>query len=478
MNKTATNYIYNLSYQIMLVIVPIITIPYLSRVLGADGIGLYSYSNSITMYFSLIGNLGINLYGQRQIAYEKDDIKRRTACFYELVILRISASLISIFTYILFCMFVVNESELQELLLVQLIVIASSLIDISWFFQGLEDFKVTATRSMLVKIITVILIFTFIKNQDDLLLYTIIISGSTFLGNLVLLTKVKKNIVKIHKADLNVKRHIKPVFKLFLPQIASSVHTILDKSMIGYLSINSEVAFYQQTQKIINVLLSISTALNTVLMPKISNLKANNSTAEIKRFMAISIRYILLITCPLTIGTIVIAEDFVPVFFGAEFQPAVIVMQVMAVLMIIIGLSNTIGVQYLVPMGRQDEFTRSILLGTAFNVILNYFLIIKIGALGATISTVIAEIIITLYQYYRARNDLKSINIISMLAKYLLLSIGMGIPTYWIGTFGIPVIPRIIAQVLSGVIVYLILLIITKDKFVNYILNWRNKYEV
>ena len=224
------NYIYNVLYQFLAILIPVITTPYLSRVLGAEKIGIYSYTLSIVTYFILFGSLGVAMYGQREIAYVQDDVKKRSVIFYEIVIMRlITLSLSLLLFYISFCL----KGDYTFYYRILILELVANMLDISWFFNGLEEFKKTVTRNTIVKLISLLSIFLFVKKPTDLYIYFIIYVLSTFLGNLSLWFYLKKYIKKVPIKELKIFRHIKPAILLFIPQVAIQVYTLLDKTMLG-----------------------------------------------------------------------------------------------------------------------------------------------------------------------------------------------------------------------------------------------------
>ena len=281
MNKVIKNYLYNLSYQLLLIVLPIITTPYVSRVLGAEAIGTYAYTNSITQYFILFGCIGLNLYGQREIAYRQNNIGERNRVFCELVFLRTVTIIISL---IVFYITFAREGQYAYIFIIQIMDIIASIFDVSWFFQGMEDFKKTVLRNFLARIVCVSLIFMFVKSSADLPLYVLFYSITLLLGNISMWFYIPKYIKRNDVKNLNIQRHIKPAVMLFLPQIASSLYTLLDKTMIGLITDNnSEVAYYEQSQIIIKTVLTLLTSLSTAMMPRIANLFATDDMETVKK---------------------------------------------------------------------------------------------------------------------------------------------------------------------------------------------------
>lgn len=470
MKKSITkNYIYNLIYQVVVLILPLITAPYISRVLGAENIGIYSYTISIVTYFILFGSLGIAIYGQREIAYLQGKPGEYSKTFWEIVILRfITISISMIIFYFTF----VQNGQYAVYYRILLLELFATCLDISWFFQGLEEFKKTVVRNTIVKIISIVCIFTFVKTSNDLFKYFIIYVGSTIIGNVSLWLYLPRYLKRIDAKRLNVFRHLKATFVLFIPQIAVQIYTVLDKVMIGTIIVDkSEVGFYEQSQKIIKMLLTIVTSLGTVMVPRMANTFINGDNKKIQEYLKRSFNYVFFISIPMIFGVIAIADNFVPLFFGEGYEKVIILMSVISPILLIIGLSNVIGTQYLLPTKRQKEYTISVIIGAIVNFCINMILIKKYGALGASIGTVLAEIVVTITQFIFVRKDINLIRIIKLSFKYILAGFVMFIICLLIKEVIKNSLICITVQVISGIIVYVICLILLKDKFVLNIIN-------
>ena len=470
MKKSITkNYIYNLIYQVLVLILPLITAPYISRVLGAENIGIYSYTISIVTYFILFGSLGIAIYGQREIAYLQGKPGEYSKTFWEIVILRfITISISMIIFYFTF----VQNGQYAVYYRILLLELFATCLDISWFFQGLEEFKKTVVRNTIVKIISIICIFMFVKTSNDLFKYFIIYVGSTIIGNVSLWLYLPRYLKRIDAKRLNVFGHLKATFVLFIPQIAIQIYTVLDKVMIGAIIVDkSEVGFYEQSQKIIKMLLTIVTSLGTVMVPRMANTFINGDNKKIQEYLKRSFNYVFFISIPMIFGVIAIADNFVPLFFGEGYEKVIILMSVISPILLIIGLSNVIGTQYLLPTKRQKEYTISVIIGAIVNFCINMILIKKYGALGASIGTVLAEIVVTITQFIFVRKDINLIKTIKLSFKYILAGFVMFIICLLIKKVIKNSLICIIVQVISGIIVYAMCLIILKDKFVLNIID-------
>ena len=460
----AKNYIYNLVYQILVMIIPLITTPYLSRVLGAENIGIYSYTLSITTYFILFGSLGVAMYGQREIAYSQDKVKERTKTFWEIFLMKlITLGISMIIFYFTFCI----HGQYNIYYKILILEIIANILDISWFFQGLEEFKKTVIRNTIVKLISVIFIFTLVKTSSDLNKYFIIYVLSTFLGNLTLWVYLPKYIKKISFKELNIFKHLKPTLSLFIPQIAIQLYTVLDKTMIGTLvSDKSEVGYYEQAQKIVKLLMTLATSLGTVMMPRIAHTYASGNKEKLKEYMDKSFAFITMLAFPLMFGIISISTKFVPIFFGSGFDKVSILINVISPIIVIIGLSNVIGTQYLLPTKQQNKFTISVTTGAIVNLILNFILIKMYKSVGASIATVIAELSVTGVQLYLVRKEISIKDILKISYKYIVVSIIMFLISIFISNIITNNLLSIIIQVIVSGITYFGLLLIFKDKLI------------
>ena len=462
MNKSITkNYIYNLVYQILIIIMPIITTPYLARTLGAEGTGTYSYTISIVTYFILFGSLGLALYGQREIAYVQDDVKKRSKIFFELVILRFFTMSISM---VIFYFSFGRSGEYALYYKILLLEMFANCIDISWFFQGIEYFKKTATRNIVVKILSVISIFIFIKDENDVAKYLLIYVLTTLLGNASLWIGIKKYITKVNFKELKIFSQLKPTIQLFIPQIAIQVYTVLDKTMIGGMTGDmAEVGYYEQTQKIVKILLTVITSLGTVMMPRIAKCFAEGEIEQIKNYMNKSFQFVFMLAFPLVFGIIAVSDNFVPLFFGQGYEKVKILMKIMSFIILFIGLSNIIGSQYLLSTKNQKQYTTSVVCGAIVNVIFNFILIRFYKSIGAVIATVIAEFVVTSVQFFFIRKEFKILKIIKLSKNYFISTLIMFAIIIIIDVFIKSNLLGIILQVVFGGILYFTVLLLKKD---------------
>ena len=358
----------------------------------------------------------------------------------------------------------VQFSKYSSIFLIQTLDIIASIFDISWFFQGIEDFKRTVLRNFLVRTICVALIFIFVKSPADLPLYVLCYSGTLLIGNMSLWLYMPKYVNRRDVEGINIKKHIRPAVMLFLPQIATSLYTYLDKTMIGYITDNTaEVAYYEQSQTIVKTVMTVITSLGTAMMPRIANLFKTNQYEEIKKYMNASIKFVLLLAIPFTFGIMGIAKGFVPWFFGEGYEKVVPNMMVIVPVIIFIGMSTITGTQYLLPLGRQKEYTLSVIAGAMINFILNIIFISIFGSIGAAIGTLFAEFSVMAIQLYILRNEFDLKYIFELAVKYIIFGLLMFVVVILLSNILSVSIVSTFVEIFVGAIVYGLLLLISKD---------------
>lgn len=463
------NYLYNLSYQIITLILPLITTPYIARALGAESIGIYSFTYSIATYFILFGSLGVSWYGQREIAYLQNDKEKRSKLFFEIVIMRFLMMTVSM---ILFYAFYVNGTQYNLYYAILMIEMFSTILDISWFFMGLEDFKKTVIRNLVVKAIFVTLIFALVKSPADLPKYFLIITLSNLIGNLSLWLYMPKYLTKTKFNELKIFRHFKSTIVLFIPQIAIQIYTVLDKTMIGYIIADKrEVGYYEQAQKIVKMLLVVVTSLSTVMMPRMANSYANKEEDVFKGALYNSIKFVYLLAFPIMAGIILVSNVFVPFFLGEGYEEVILLVKVIVPIILFIGLTNVIGMQYFVTTKKSKKLTLSVVMGAIINFLLNIVLIKNFASLGASIATVIAEGTVFAVQMYMIRKEFNLWDIIKWSKNAIISSIVMFVVAYLVGTLFANQLIGMGIQIIVGIIIYFLMLILLKDAFLKQLLE-------
>ena len=462
-SKIAKNYAYNTIYELIAMLAPLVTTPYVSRVLGADGVGIYSYARAYAAFFILVGGLGTMLYGQREIAYVQSDVQKRTKVFWEIEIIRIVLTLLSAIVF--WCVFAGNGENFVVYRILTLEIVASA-FDISWFFRGIENFRLTVFRSSLMKLSGIAFVFIFVKKPGDVITYTLCLTVPYFLGNLCIWASVGKYLCRLHGNPLReAGRHIRPMLVLFVPQIAVEVYEVLDKAMIGAISSDmNQVGCYTQAQKLIRIVLMIVTSLGTVMLSAMSAAFANDDKEKIISTIKKAFRFVYMIAFALAFGLCAISERFVPFFLGPGFDLVGPLTVMTAPILVIIGISNVIGKQYLLPTKQQGAYTVSVVIGALVNVAFNFVLINLYGAKGAAIATVVAELTVMGVEMFYVRRQLPIIECLTPMIKYCVMGIIMFLAVWGIGK----VLPSdsiyMIVMIAMGGIVYGLELLVTKDE--------------
>lgn len=452
---------YTVMYQITILIIPIITIPYVSRVLGSNGIGINAYTNSIIQYFILLGTIGISLYGNRQVAYVRDNKNNLSITFWSIFSLKFITTLIS---YVLFLIFLSMVEKYHTIFLIQSIYIIAAAVDISWLYMGLEDFKKTVLRNLLVKVVGVICTFIFVNTTDDLWKYVLILSLSQLLGNLSLWYYLPRTINKVKVTWCDIIKHIKPSISLFIPQIAIQVYVVLNKIMLGLLSTPSEVGYFDNADKIVKIVMSLATSVGIVMLPRVSNTFARGDMKQVKNYVYKSLDFVSYLAFPLMFGLAAIAGQFAPWFFGQEFSKTGILMVIISPIIVIIAWSNVLGNQFLMPIGKVKGYTVSVIIGAIINFILNLLLIPYLQSIGTAIASVLAELTVTIVQMYLVRNDLQILVLFKSVWKYLLSGLVMFIVIMSIDAFISFGIGTMIVQILLGITIYILMLFILNSQ--------------
>lgn len=467
MKKTSIkrNILYNTFYQVLTLILPFITAPYISRVIGAAGIGTYSYTLSIQTYFSMFAALGTASYGIREIARNRDDKYKRSKIFWEIELLTVITTTICLIGWMVVIR-ISNEYKVFFLILTMNLV--NTMFDISWFYAGMEQFKYTIIQNSIFKVLGVVALFVLVKRPEDVTLYVLIMSLSTLLGTMSMWLYLPKFLGKVKVKELKILPHFKETLIYFIPTIATSVYTVLDKTLIGVITKEpKQNGYYEQAIKIINMASAVTFAsLNTVLSSRNSYLFTEKKEDEIKKKINLSINYILFLGIGMVLGLIAVTDKFVPFFYGKGYDEVITLIKILSPLIIIIGISNCLGSQYYNPAGLRNRSAKFIIVGACTNLILNLILIPKFGARGAAVATIIAESTITMLYLERCDGFYSFKVLLKSGWKKIIAGVGMIVIISLLNLLNISDLGMFILQVSIGVFVYMTILFMIKDKFV------------
>lgn len=455
MNSIQKNFIYNVLYQVLLVVLPLVTAPYISRTLGANAVGIYSYTNSVAYYFLLVAMLGISNHGNRSIAAVRDNQKELDRTFSSIFTLQAFLYAIAIISYVLYvCVFTKDN---RIIYIIQVLYVVSGLFDISWLFFGLEKFKLTVTRNVVIKLLTVVCIFVFVHTPDDLWKYTLIMTLGILISQMYLWLYVGENVKYTLPNVREVVAHVKPVIVLFIPVLAYSIYKVMDKIMLGNMADFAQVGFYNNAEKIINIPMGIITALGTVMLPRMSNLIANGNGDVANKYIRVSMKLVTLIASAIAFGLIGVSDVLAPVFFGTEFIPCAPIMKLLATTVFFISWANVIRTQYLIPNHLDSIYLTSTIVGAVLNLVINWMLIPIYQANGAAIGTIVAEFTVMFIQMICVRKELPVYKCIFEYLPIMGIGIVMMLFTQYLGSILGERIATLMIQITCGGILFCVL---------------------
>lgn len=454
MSSIKKNFMYNSIYQIMIMFIPLITTPYISRVLGASGVGAYSYAYSIANYYVLFIMLGLNNYGNRSIAKVRDNKIELEKTFWSIYSMQFVLGVIFNIIYLLYCF--TFSSNFNVSLAVSFYVI-SACFDVNWFFFGLEKFKLTVIRNTIIKILTTICIFIFVKESTDILIYCLIMTIGLLISQLALWPYILRNINFYKPTIKEITVHIKPNLFLFLTVIAVSLFKIMDKVMLGIMTTTTEVGYYESAEKIIAIPTALITSLGTVMLPRMTNMISNNSTQD-KKLIYWSMLFAMFISSSMCFGIMGVSKEFVPLFYGDGFEKCIDLFIILLPTCIFMAYANVIRTQYLLPHQMDKDYVISAFLGAGVNLTMNWILIPIHGCIGAAIGTFFAEAIVCLYQAYAVRKYLPIKKYFYKSLYFILAGIIMFLVIFNIDIGNISIFIKLFIKILIGVVLYFVVL--------------------
>ena len=453
--KVIKNYIYNFSNQILMLILPFITTPYVTRVFTSSELGSYGYYNSIVSYFALLATLGIGNYAVKEISSNSSN---RSKVFWEIYSIQLVFSFLSLGLYILLCL--VNHSFHNVIAYIVGITLLSRAIDISWLFQGVEDFRSLTFRSVMIKLIGVVSIFIFIKEESDLYLYIFLLVFYELLGQIIMWIPAKNWLQKPVFSLKDSIKHLNSVFILFIPQVAISLYALLDRTLLGALVSTRDVGIFEQGSKLVNLLLVVVTTLSGVILPHISNLISEGQKEKVNQFYEFSFLVYNVVIFPMIAGMLIVNDNFVQFFLGSEFQDAKYAIMIMVWNMFFIGWTNIMGIQILIPHNKHKQFMVSTTIPAFFSITCNLVLIPYLGYIGASITSVLTESVVWIIQLYYARDIMKELTILPHMIKVALatavMTLILVVVKSWIHFS--PML-NVMILVVTGILIYFVIVI-------------------
>lgn len=471
--KVVLNFAYNLVFQVFRMILPLITIPYVSRILGAENLGIYNYTYSVATYFAMIGYLGFENYGNRLIAQNKnnqDDLNRAFSGAYAFQIVSgLTAVALYAVYMILFC------RDNITIAWIQILYVSSEIFNISWFYFGIEKFKKPTIVNVVIRLLSFVCILCFVKTPKDLSTYTFICAATFLLSTVLLWPATKKYVRWCSISFKEVIFHGKGTLILFFPVLVISIYRSMDKIMLGNMATMVDVALYSNADKIVEVPYGVITALGVVMIPRMTDLVSKGQKKITFRYIELSMRFMMFLACGMCFGMLGVGKVFAPVFFGEEFIQSGSLIMIIAPMVIVRACANVVRTQYLLPNRRDKDYIVSILIGVVVNLVFNSLLIPKWTSAGAAIATLMAESFVAFYQIFVCRKDIPVVKYIFRNWFFAVSGIIMFIPVYRFGASHNISTITLIEQILIGIIVYLTIagtyLIVNEKVLVVKVLN-------
>lgn len=467
------NYILNLINTGTQMLFPLITFPYVCRVIEADGIGQINFFQSIISYISLFTCLGIPMYAIREIARDRSDVVQMNRSAMEILLLHSMLTLVGYAIVAILCLTVPQIQVNIPLFLILSLTIFFTAIGCEWFYRGIEDFKYITIRGLIIKTVSVVLLFIFVKSKTDLLYYGCYTVFGVLGGNIFNFFRLRKYIHRenIIFSELHIKRHIKPVLKVFSFSVVTSIYLQLNTVLLGFLKNALAVGYFAAATKVMQMLLMMSSCLGSVMMPRASHLIAENKEAEFNRLIQKSYDFTLAIALPMTIGLIFCAPSLITALCGVKFEHSILPSQIIAPIILMVAISNVFGIQVLFPKGKINIVTLCCGIGAVADLMLNLCLIPFFSYIGTSIAYLGAEVATTVSMYFIGRRYIPIIYLKKSHLTYALGCVVMAFALYGISLLQLPTLTTLLVQGCCGVLIYFIILCISKDEMLIQILS-------
>lgn len=462
------NVFFNMLYQILVTVLPIITTPYTARSLGLSANGIHSFTESIVTYFIIFGAIGTSLYGIRKVAYVRDNEEELARVTKEIISLRFILMLITLAVYIpVLCI----NNQYASIYQIHIINIVANGIDITWFYQGVEDFKKVTLRNLVVKLLFVVCLFIFIKSPSDLPWYVFLIVSSAFVGNLIMIYYLPQYVDLKKGKSLKPFCHLKPSLILFVPQAMNYIYVLIDRSMLGWLTNTDNVGLYDQAQRIVKMVTAILQSVGYVMMARVANLTMSNDQEGIKSYVRKSVNFNLFIAFPSMFGMLGVADDFIPFFLGNEYLETAPILKILSVLVFITSMNSIMGVQLLIPMGKEKIYTIATTCGAAVSVLGNLLLIPRFSFIGSCIAYITAETTVFIISYFNLRKMFNLLQLFKDNIGILIGSLIMYVAVRLVALADINIVIKLVCELGVGALVYFAISFVTKNETFFMILN-------
>lgn len=477
------NFAFNLLHTVVGLLFPIITFPYVSRILMPEGIGQIQFYQSIINYIAIFSALGIPLYAVKEIAKVRDNIYLRSKTAIEVLVLFVSLTLIGYLIVAVLCGVVPKISENIPLFLVLSLHLILVAIGAEWFYQGVEDFKYITIRSLIIRCGSLLALFVFVRDKNDLLIYALLLIIAEAGNNVINFVHLRKYVsLKLLKpSELDIKRHIRPALKIFVLNIIVSIYVNLDSVMLGFMCDNTTVGYYTAATRIARALSGITGALGGVLLPRMANLFTTGKVEEFRELSRSTLNFIVMLTLPMTIGLVLVATELMPIFSGSLFNPAILTLQFLSPLVLFLGLSSIIGTKILYAQDKENIVIKSTVIGALVNLALNFILIPLFSQNGAALASSIAELCVTGTMMVLGKEYIPYGFFNKQTGQAVLACFLMIVPIVVLKQFEMPVFLLLVLEIILASIVYFTVLAAMHNDFINTLkdtfLSFIRKYQ-
>lgn len=466
MSSLRSNFLWNSSFQLVRILTPLITTPYLARILGSEGMGVYSYTYAVANYACLFVLLGINQYGNREIAKARSDRRLLSRTFCSIFAMQLLWGTFMAAFYLIYAVFFSGASRLYALIWTFWVI--AEIFDTSWFFSGLEEFKVMTIRNLFIRLFVIVGIFVFVRRPGDVWAYCLLQALAFVLSSAALLPMLRRRVDWVVPPVNEVIKHVKPNLVLFAPVIAVTFYAQANKIILGLFSGMSEVAFYDNADKISVIPLSIIQSMGTVMLPRMSRVRSEGDSFLARKYFDVTVWFGSILAFGFTFGIIAVSKEFVPLFFGGGFEKCLVLMPLLALIIPSVAWSNAFGVQWLLPAERDRQYLESVVVGAVVNIFLCILLIPAMGSIGAAIATVAAELAVTAMQVSLIHKELPIRKYILEAVPYCVFGILMLLGVRGIAGYLTGGLWAFLLEVLFGILLYglmcIVWLLVIKDE--------------
>ena len=465
------NFVMNVILQISGMIFPLISYPYVSRVLGPSGIGTVSFAYSVVSYFSMLAQLGIPTYGIRACAQVRDNKEELTRTAQELLVINLVMSAIAYAGLFLCVAFIPRLHSEPVLYVIMSSFIILTSLGMEWLFQALEQYTYITVRSCLFKLIAMVAMFVLVRSSSDYLIYGALYIFATCASNLFNFFYARRYISLRPVGHYRIKRHLRSVGIFFAMSCATTIYTQMDKTMLGFMTDDAQVGLYNTAASIKLVLVSVVTSLGTVLLPRVSYYVARKDTDGFKRVTGKALNFVLDMAFPIMVFFLLFARESVLALSGEEYTGSILPLQIIVPTVLFIGLSNLFGMEILVPMGQEKQVLYSEIVGAVVNLVLNALLIPGFGPSGAAVGTLAAEAAVLLYQYTVLKDRVSVLLRQISWWKILVSAVLAGLVSLPVKSLGLGSLLALLLGAVLYAVIYALLMIVLREPFVREMLQ-------